>query len=69
MMSLIGMGIAVACQFISRYVLGFQTYSADLISGGVIGLILGTILGSSLIDSSSSKRNLIRDLGMPKTEN
>lgn len=43
LMSLIGMGIAVACQFISRYVLGFQTYSADLISGGVIGLILGTI--------------------------
>ncbi|NYE96545.1 putative flippase GtrA [Psychromicrobium silvestre] len=42
-MSLIGMGIAVGCQYISRYVLGFETYAADFISGGVIGLILGTI--------------------------
>ncbi len=35
--------IVLACQTISRYVLGFQTFTADFISGGVIGLILGTI--------------------------
>lgn len=39
----IGLGIVVACQFISRYVLGFTSFSADFIAGGVIGLILGTI--------------------------
>ncbi|AJT40420.1 hypothetical protein UM93_00565 [Psychromicrobium lacuslunae] len=42
-MSLMGLGIAVGCQYISRYVLGFQTVTADFIAGGVIGLILGTI--------------------------
>lgn len=42
-MSLIGLGIAVGCQYISRYMLGFQTVTADFIAGGVIGLILGTI--------------------------
>ena len=39
----IGLGIVVACQFVSRYVLGFTSFSADFIAGGVIGLILGTI--------------------------
>lgn len=41
--SLIGLGIALACQFVSHYLLGFQTLQADIISGGVIGLVLGTI--------------------------
>ncbi len=39
----IGLGIVIACQFVSRYVLGFTSFSADFIAGGVIGLILGTI--------------------------
>ncbi|MFF5791711.1 GtrA family protein [Paeniglutamicibacter sp. NPDC012692] len=39
----IGLGIVVACQFVSRYVLGFTTFGADFIAGGVVGLILGTI--------------------------
>lgn len=43
LMNGIGLGIVVACQFVSRYVLGFTSFSADFISGGVIGLVLGTI--------------------------
>ncbi|MHA7305943.1 GtrA family protein [Arthrobacter sp. TMN-49] len=39
----IGLGIVLACQVISRYVLGFTSFTADFIAGGVIGLILGTI--------------------------
>lgn len=39
----IGLLIVVACQFVSRYVLGFTSFSADFISGGVIGLVLGTV--------------------------
>jgi putative flippase GtrA len=39
----IGLMIVVACQAISRYVLGFQSFTADFVAGGVIGLILGTI--------------------------
>ena len=39
----VGLGIVVLCQFVSRYVLGFTSFSADFIAGGVIGLILGTI--------------------------
>ncbi|PQZ96479.1 polysaccharide synthesis protein GtrA [Arthrobacter sp. MYb227] len=39
----VGLGIVVLCQFTSRYVLGFTSFSADFIAGGVIGLILGTI--------------------------
>jgi putative flippase GtrA len=42
-MSAIGLMIALVCQAISRYVLGFQSFTADFVSGGVIGLILGTI--------------------------
>lgn len=39
----LGLGIVLACQVISRYVLGFTSFTADFIAGGVIGLILGTI--------------------------
>ncbi|MBW4094074.1 MAG: GtrA family protein [Acidobacteria bacterium] len=42
-MNAIGLGIVILCQWISRYVLGYTTFTADFISGGVIGLILGTI--------------------------
>ena len=42
-MNAIGLGIVVACQFVSRYVLGFTSFGADFVAGGVIGLILGTI--------------------------
>lgn len=43
LMNGLGLGIVVACQFVSRYVLGFTSFSADFVSGGVIGLVLGTI--------------------------
>ena len=39
----LGLGIALACQFVSRYVLGLTSFTADFIAGGVIGLVLGTI--------------------------
>ncbi len=39
----IGMGIAAACVYISHWVLGFESTTADFISGSVVGLILGTI--------------------------
>lgn len=39
----IGLAIALICQLISRYVLGYQSFTADFVSGGVIGMILGTI--------------------------
>ncbi|ALE07198.1 hypothetical protein AL755_19805 [Arthrobacter sp. ERGS1:01] len=42
-MNVLGLGIVLACQVVSRYVLGYTSFSADFISGGVIGLILGTI--------------------------
>lgn len=37
-----GMGIAVACLYVSHYVLGFQTPLADNISANVVGLVLAT---------------------------
>lgn len=39
----LGLGIVLACQVVSRYVLGFTSFTADFIAGGVIGLVLGTI--------------------------
>lgn len=39
----LGLGIVLTCQFVSRYVLGYTSFTADFIAGGVIGLILGTI--------------------------
>ena len=39
----IGMGIAAACVYISHWVLGFESTTADFISGSVVGLVLGTI--------------------------
>ncbi|WP_240629833.1 GtrA family protein [Specibacter cremeus] len=39
----IGMAIAAACVYVSHWVLGLESVSADFISGSVIGLVLGTI--------------------------
>lgn len=43
LMNGLGLGIVVACQVVSRYVLGLTSFTADFIAGGVVGLILGTI--------------------------
>lgn len=42
MVSVGGMGIAVACLWVSHYLLGFTSLLADNISTNVIGLFLGT---------------------------
>ncbi|MDD0859377.1 GtrA family protein [Arthrobacter alpinus] len=42
-MNVLGLGIVLTCQIISRYVLGLTSFTADFIAGGGIGLILGTI--------------------------
>lgn len=39
----IGLGIASACVYISHWVLGFESATADFVAGSVIGLVLGTI--------------------------
>ncbi len=39
----IGLAIAAACVYISHWVLGFESTTADFIAGSVIGLVLGTI--------------------------
>ncbi|MHA7177570.1 GtrA family protein [Arthrobacter sp. Sr24] len=39
----IGLGIAAACVYVSHWVLGFESATADVIAGSVVGLILGTI--------------------------
>lgn len=39
----IGLLISLVCQAVSRYVLGFESFTADFVAGGIIGLILGTI--------------------------
>lgn len=41
--SLLGMGIGLACLWVSHYVLGFTSVVADNISSNVIGLALGAI--------------------------
>ena len=41
--SLVGMGIGLACLWMSHYVLGHTSVVADNISSNVIGLILGAI--------------------------
>ena len=39
----IGLGIAAACVYISHWVLGFESATADFVAGSVVGLVLGTI--------------------------
>jgi putative flippase GtrA len=46
--SLVGMGIGLACLWVSHYVLGFTSVLADNISGNVIGLALGAVFRFSL---------------------
>lgn len=41
--NLIGIGIALACQGFSHYVLGFDSLLADNISANGVGLVLGTV--------------------------
>ncbi|WP_051973540.1 GtrA family protein [Cryobacterium sp. MLB-32] len=41
--SLVGMGIGLACLWISHYVLGYTSVLADNISSNVIGLALGSV--------------------------
>jgi putative flippase GtrA len=42
--SLLGMGVSLACLWVSHYVLGFTSLLADNIAGNIIGLGLGTIV-------------------------
>lgn len=46
--SLGGMLIGLACLWVSHYLLGFTSQFADLISGNVIGLALGTLFRFTL---------------------
>jgi putative flippase GtrA len=46
--SLVGMGIGVACLWVSHYVLGYTSVLADNISGNVVGLVLGAIFRFTL---------------------
>jgi putative flippase GtrA len=41
--SLVGMGVTLACLWISHYVLGLTTLAEDNISANVVGLALGTL--------------------------
>lgn len=41
--SLVGMGIGIACLWVSHYVLGYTSVMADNISSNVIGLALGSV--------------------------
>lgn len=42
LVALVGMGIAVACLYVSHYVLGLTSPLADNISANVVGLVLAT---------------------------
>ena len=46
--SLVGMGIGIACLWFSHYVLGYTSLLADNISGNVVGLILGAVFRFTL---------------------
>jgi putative flippase GtrA len=46
--SLVGMGIGIACLWFSHYVLGYTSVLADNISGNVVGLILGAVFRFTL---------------------
>lgn len=46
--SLVGMGIGLACLWVSHYVLGYTSVIADNISSNVIGLLLGAIFRFTL---------------------
>jgi len=46
--SLLGMGVGLACLWVSHYVLGFTSLRADNISSNVVGLILGSVVRFAL---------------------
>ena len=46
--SLVGMGIGIACLWFSHYVLGYTSVLADNISGNVVGLFLGAVFRFTL---------------------
>ncbi|WP_437584392.1 GtrA family protein [Paramicrobacterium sp. CJ85] len=46
--SIVGMGIGLACLWVSHYVLGFTSVLADNISSNVIGLALGAVFRFAL---------------------
>ena len=46
--SLVGMGIGLACLWVSHYVLGYTSVIADNISSNVIGLLLGAVFRFTL---------------------
>ncbi|TFC05479.1 GtrA family protein [Cryobacterium adonitolivorans] len=46
--SLVGMGIGLACLAVSHYVLGYTSVIADNISSNVIGLLLGAVFRFTL---------------------
>jgi putative flippase GtrA len=46
--SLLGMGVALACLWVSHYALGYDNLVADNISKNVVGLVLGTIVRFAL---------------------
>ena len=49
--SLLGMLVALACLFVSHYLLGFTSALADNLSSNVLGLVLGSILRFALYRS------------------
>jgi len=46
--SLVGMGIGLACLWVSHYLLGYTSVVADNISSNVIGLALGAVFRFTL---------------------
>lgn len=46
--SLVGMGIGIACLWFSHYVLGYTSVLADNISGNIVGLLLGAVFRFTL---------------------
>jgi putative flippase GtrA len=40
--NIIGLGIALACLWVSRYILGFSSQLSDNVSANIVGLVLAT---------------------------
>lgn len=63
--SLVGMGIGLACLWISHYVLGYTSVLSDNISSNVIGLALGSVFRFALYRFwvfSPSRRGAVAEL-------
>ena len=48
LVSLLGMGVGLACLWVSHYALGYTSLLADNISSNVIGLLLGSVVRFAL---------------------